>query len=116
MGRALSWTPTTEDSVGTSSDCSVCAFMVKKEKAANGLVNTLCNTSGDENENPSITWVGSDIKINLEGTLDNNTDSESKFKLKLLGHEEIKIYFFILMEESRNKFVNSVSQSDDKYR
>ena len=74
-----------DDSVGTSSDCSVCAFMVKKENVANGLVNTLCSTSGDENENLSITWVGGDIKINLEGTLDNYTASESKFKVKIIG-------------------------------
>ena len=32
------------DTVGTSSDCFVCAFMVKKENSANCTVNTLCST------------------------------------------------------------------------
>ena len=40
-----------DDTVGRSSDCSVFAFMVKKENSANGLVSLLCSIDGDQNGN-----------------------------------------------------------------
>ena len=55
----------------TSSDYSVCAFMVKNESAEEGLVNTLCSSRGDENEHLEATWVESDISDTLAGDLNN---------------------------------------------
>ena len=74
-----------DEVVGTSSDCSVCAFMVKKQSVDEGLVNTLCSTVGDENESLNVTWVGSTVTIALTGDLTNYTATESKFKVKIIG-------------------------------
>ena len=74
-----------DESVGTSSDCSVCAFMVKKKSADEGLVNVLCSTSGDENESVNVTWLGNTVTITITGDLTNYTATESKFKVKIIG-------------------------------
>ena len=46
-----------EDGSATSSDCSVCAFIVKKKAVEEGLVHTLCTTTANENENLQVSWL-----------------------------------------------------------
>ena len=58
--------------------------MVKKENSANGLVNTLCSINADQNENLQVTWVGSDIKVNVVEDITSYTATESMFKVIII--------------------------------